>query len=70
MGKGDRRTTKGKINKKSYGNVRKHKARVKAAKPAPESGSPVKAAAKAPAKPVAKKKPAKKAAAKAAPASE
>ncbi|MCE2943761.1 MAG: 30S ribosomal protein THX [Xanthomonadaceae bacterium] len=56
MGKGDRKTAKGKRYNASYGNARPHTALAKAA------GSTVKAAA--PAKAVAKKAPAKKAAAK------
>jgi ribosomal small subunit protein bTHX len=33
MGKGDRKTTKGKINRASYGKARPHKGRVKASTP-------------------------------------
>ena len=56
MGKGDRKTAKGKRYNASYGNARPHKALAKA------TGTAVKAAA--PAKAAAKKAPAKKAAAK------
>ena len=56
MGRGDRKTRKGKIAIRSYGNARPHAATKKTAKPA---------AAKSPAKvPVKKAAPAKKAAAK------
>jgi len=34
MGQGDKKTRKGKIWRGSYGNTRKHKARVKASSPA------------------------------------
>lgn len=61
MGKGDRKTTKGKIFVKSYGNVRPHSAAAKkAAAPAAKKAAPA-------AKPAAKKAaPAKKKAAPAA----
>ena len=56
MGRGDRKTRKGKISIRSYGNVRPHAAKKKTAKPA---------AAKSPAKaPVKKAAPVKKTAAK------
>jgi ribosomal small subunit protein bTHX len=57
MGRGDRKTTKGKIAIRSRGNVRPRNA----GKAAPAKKAPVKAPAKAP---VAKKAPAKKAPAK------
>ncbi|HET6905412.1 MAG TPA: 30S ribosomal protein THX [Rhodanobacteraceae bacterium] len=55
MGKGDKRTRKGKIYAGSHGNVRPHSAKSKSA---------VKKAAKPAARPAAKKAPVKKAAAK------
>ncbi len=61
MGKGDRKTAKGKRYIASYGNARSHTALSKAAAPAAVKASPAKPAAvkKAPAK----KAPAKKASA-------
>ena len=60
MGKGDRKTRKGKIFVKSYGNVRPHSAAAKKAAPAAKKAAPA-------AKPAAKKAaPAKKKAAPAA----
>jgi ribosomal small subunit protein bTHX len=60
MGKGDRKTKKGKIFVKSYGNVRPHSAAAKKAAPAAKKAAPA-------AKPAAKKAaPAKKKAAPAA----
>ncbi len=63
MGKGDRKTRKGKIYRGSYGNVRPHspksKAAVKAAG-APKSAAPAKPAARPAAKKAAPKKAATK----------
>ena len=56
MGKGDRKTRKGKIAIRSYGNIRPHKAA--------SSGAPASPAAKTAARPAVKKAPAKKAAPK------
>ncbi|MGB0134270.1 30S ribosomal protein THX, partial [Dokdonella sp.] len=73
MGRGDRKTRKGKIAIRSYGNVRPHAdANAVATKPKATSKSATKTASKTAAKPaaktatksVAKKAPAKKAAAK------
>lgn len=68
MGRGDRKTRKGKIAIRSYGNVRPHAdGNVVADKPKTGSAaakSPAKAAAKPAAKTAVKKAPAKKAAAK------
>ncbi len=60
MGRGDKRTAKGKRFKGSFGNSRPHK--VKAA--APKAAAPKKEKAVKAEKPAAKKAPAKKAAAK------
>jgi len=65
MGKGDRRTTRGKISISSYGNKRPHRAKTtavtkpvatRAAKPAAKSAATKSAATKAPAKKAAVKK--------------
>ena len=68
MGRGDRKTRKGKIAIRSYGNVRPHAdISAVAAKPKATSAtakSPAKTATKTAAKTAAKKAPAKKAAAK------
>lgn len=60
MGRGDRKTRKGKIAIRSYGNVRPHKAVAKTSGAAVKKAAPAKAAAKkaAPAKKTAAKKPA------------
>jgi len=60
MGKGDRKTAKGKRYNSSYGNARPHQALDKAVNTVAKPAAPVKAAAKA----AVKKAPAKKAAAK------
>lgn len=57
MGKGDRKTAKGKRYNASYGNARPHQAVVKAGTTAVKAAAPAKA-------PAAKKAPAKKAPAK------
>lgn len=68
MGRGDRKTRKGKIAIRSYGNVRPHaESNAVADKPKASSAtakSPAKTAAKSATKTAAKKAPAKKAAAK------
>jgi len=66
MGKGDKRTRKGKIINKSYGNVRKHLARKKKseAKAPAEPAGPAKPSK--PSKPAAKKSAKKQAAKKSA----
>jgi 30S ribosomal protein S31 len=69
MGKGDKKTPKGKRSAGSYGNARPHKAVSKAAPKAPAKSAgkttvakaATKTVAKAPAKTVVKKAPAKKA---------
>jgi 30S ribosomal protein S31 len=66
MGKGDKKTPKGKRSAGSYGNARPHKATSKTAAPVAKSAKAgaakpaVKPAAKAPAKTVIKKAPAAK----------
>ena len=65
MGRGDRKTRKGKIAIRSYGNVRPHADSTGVTdKPKAAAKSAAKPAAKSAAKPAAKKAPAKKAAAK------
>ncbi|MCW3126665.1 MAG: Ribosomal protein S31e [Bacteroidetes bacterium] len=65
MGRGDKRTAKGKRFKGSYGNSRPHKLEVKAAAPKVKAAKPVKKVVKEGEKEVtAKKAPARKAPAK------
>jgi 30S ribosomal protein S31 len=65
MGRGDKRTAKGKRFKKSYGNSRPHKLEVKAVAPKDKTAKPAKkAAAKEEKEVTAKKAPARKAPAK------
>jgi ribosomal small subunit protein bTHX len=61
MGRGDRKTRKGKISIRSYGNARPHKAVAKATAGAARKAAPAKAAAKK-AAPAAKKAAPKKSA--------
>ena len=59
MGKGDRKTRKGKISIRSYGNVRPHKAGGKAAGAAAKKPAVQKLAVKKPAPPLKKAAPKK-----------
>ena len=60
MGRGDRKTRKGKIAIRSYGNVRPHKAPGKGAAVAKKAAAPAKPVVAKKAAPVAKKAAAKK----------